>query len=301
MKILVIIVTYNAMQWAKRCFDSLRNSTIRSDVFVVDNGSNDGTQAFIKEYCPETVFFQSDINLGFGKANNLGLQYALDNKYDYVYLLNQDAWVLPDTFEKLIKLSIAKPEFGILSPFQMNGDLEQIDRKFLEGACCIDSNPKMFNDFYNGKMDDVYPVKNIMAAHWLITRSCLCQVGGFSPSFPHYGEDGNYTDRVQYWDMKLGVAPQLRVVHDRGERMDSQEKKMYLMYMRSIKIESNPNSSIFNGIYYMLSCLKFCFKYKSYMPIVYFIKICIHLSEILKNKKISKTQTCAFLKYKVIN
>ena len=130
MKLLVVIVTYNAMQWAERCFDSLRKSTIVPDVFVVDNGSTDGTQTYIHEHYPEVIFQQSKENLGFGKANNIGLQYALDNEYDYVYLLNQDAWVMPDTFEKLIIVHKEHPEYGILSPFQMEANMEHIDKNF---------------------------------------------------------------------------------------------------------------------------------------------------------------------------
>ncbi len=75
-KILVIIVTYNAMQWAERCFASLRKSTVKPDMLVVDNGSNDGTQEYIQQHFPEVIFHQSRDNLGFGKANNLGLHYA---------------------------------------------------------------------------------------------------------------------------------------------------------------------------------------------------------------------------------
>ena len=107
MKLLVIIVTYNAMQWAERCFSSLRNSIVRPDVFVVDNGSTDGTQIFVKEHYPDVMFHQSEENLGFGNANNMGLQHALDYNYDYglskFNFLNFD-WYL----EKLFVYSLFK-------------------------------------------------------------------------------------------------------------------------------------------------------------------------------------------------
>ena len=53
MKLLVIIVTYNGMRWAKRCFDSLMTSTIVPNIFVIDNGSKDGTQTYIKDNYPQ--------------------------------------------------------------------------------------------------------------------------------------------------------------------------------------------------------------------------------------------------------
>ena len=243
MKLLVIIVTYNAIQWAERCFNSLQNSSIVPDVFVVDNGSTDGTQAYIQEHYPEVLFQQSKENLGFGKANNLGLKYALDKNYDYVYLLNQDAWVMPDTFEKLIEVSRVHPDYGVLSPMQMRADKKHLDEKF---AKIVIGNhqivyPLLVDDLFFGRMEEVYEVSFVMAAHWLITRRCLEIVGGFSPSFPHYGEDNNYIERVLYWNMKCGVVPEARSVHDRADVNWSDSKQQYVdYYIRQLDAASNP-------------------------------------------------------------
>ena len=141
-KILVIIVTYNGMEWMERCLDSLTRSTLPSDIFIVDNGSTDGTQDYIRTCGKDIIFRQSGENLGFGRANNLGLQYAVDNGYDYVYLLNQDAWVEEATFETLINVHRSHPEYGILSPMQIQANGQHMDRNFLNGVAsrCVDGN-----------------------------------------------------------------------------------------------------------------------------------------------------------------
>lgn len=295
MKILVIIVTYNAMKWAERCFDSLRKSTIVPDVFVVDNGSTDGTQEYIKKNFPKVMFQQSKKNLGFGKANNLGLQYALDNDYDYVYLLNQDAWVMSDTFEKLIEISQEHPEYGIISPFQMNADMRHIDVGFIKFS--LKSNPDIFNDFYNQSPKDIYPVSVVMAAHWFMTKDCIRKVGGFSPSFPHYGEDVNYIQRARHFGFKIGIVPSLRVVHDRGWREDAPEKIIYIEYMVAIGYFSSPCISLKKAfIKTIIRNLRLVFKYKSFKPINNIFRVLNRLSEIRRNRKISITQESAFLK-----
>ena len=92
-QLLVIIVNYNGMKWLERCLSSLTSSTVPSDVYIVDNGSTDGSQDYIRSNFKDAIFVQSEENLGFGKANNIGLQYAYEKGYEYVYLLNQDAWV----------------------------------------------------------------------------------------------------------------------------------------------------------------------------------------------------------------
>ena len=68
-----IIVTFNAMNWAEKCFSSLRKSSVAVECIVVDNGSTDGTQDFIKENFSEIILIKNDENKGFGKANNLSL------------------------------------------------------------------------------------------------------------------------------------------------------------------------------------------------------------------------------------
>ena len=228
MKILFVIVTYNAMPWIDKCFQSIADnkSKIECDALVVDNGSTDGSQAYIKDNYPWVIFQQSIDNLGFGRANNIGLQYALDNNYDYAYLLNQDAWVLPETVASLIEIARKHPEYGILSPFQMSADQYSIDKAFSTRIKTGESYFAILNDLYNNRSKDVYPVESVMAAHWFITKKCIETVGGFSPTFPHYGEDDNYSERVKYKGLKIGVVPGLKVVHDREYRQTDNNKHL---------------------------------------------------------------------------
>jgi len=297
MNLLVVIVTYNAMQWVEHCFACLKSSSIKPTVLVVDNGSNDGTQEYIKNNYPEFIFRQSTENLGFGKANNVGLQYALDNGFDYVYLLNQDAWVQTDTLEKLMRISACHPEYGILSPMQMNADLYHIDKNFLKSTCSWLSTPTLLTDTYNHLVQDVYEVKYVMAAHWMITRECLLKVGGFSPSFPHYGEDNNYIDRVHYHNLKIGIVPSLRVVHDRADRADTAEKGIHLIYTTSIRWLSNPLIGLQTAMSkVMIGNLKGMKQYRSVKLLRNMFLLLTNFRNIRKKRKISMTEYCAFLR-----
>lgn len=244
-RIIVIVVTYNAMMWIDRCFGSLQCSGIVPDVFVVDNGSTDGTQDYIKEYFPQVIFHQSEENLGFGKANNIGLRYAIDNDYDYIYLLNQDAWVMSDTFETMIAVSKGHPEYGILSPMQYKGDARSLDEYFSRLITNDGSNYGFINDILADELKPVYDVNFVMAAHWLITRDCLLKIGGFSPTFPHYGEDDNFCDRVRYGGYMIGVVPKAKAVHEGGTRNIDLNRRLYHINMGNRAIFSNPNMSLY--------------------------------------------------------
>ena len=293
-KVLVVIVTYNAMNWADRCFSSLTSSSVNLDIYVVDNGSKDGTQDYLLTHFPGIIFIQNEYNLGFGKANNMGLQYAIDYGYDFVYLLNQDAWIFPDTIEKLISISYAHPNYGILSPFQMNAN-KCIDLNFFKRVLQDGNNGLLINDLYFGN-DNLVEVTGIMAAHWFMPISTVLTVGGFSPSFPHYGEDDNYAQRVNYFGLKIGVMPHLEVIHDRGNRIDNPHKLMYLDYTSSICILSNPMIPFFKSLLIVIrKAVRNCHKFRSLKPIIYLWKLIVELQVILKNRSISINSRGAFL------
>ena len=241
--LLVIIVTYNAMPWLDRCYSSLRASTLPCDIITIDNGSTDGTPSYLKANFPEVELVENSSNLGFGKANNIGLQKALDEGYDYAYLLNQDAWVMPDTFARLVGISQQHPDFGILSPMQLKADGQHLDDKFAINVIGTHQHtrPLLTEDLYFHRQEGAYEVTFVMAAHWFITRRCFEQVGGFSPTFYHYGEDDNYLNRTRYWKFRIGICPEVQAVHDRADSQWSEAKSLYInYYTMPVNCASNP-------------------------------------------------------------
>ena len=121
MKVLVIIVSYNFEQWMERCLGSLRLSELPVDVLVIDNDSKDRTTELIRAQYPEVRLIENKKNLGFGRANNLGMQIALEEGYDFAFLMNQDAWIDPNTIGTLVSISLKYSEYGILSPVHLTG------------------------------------------------------------------------------------------------------------------------------------------------------------------------------------
>jgi GT2 family glycosyltransferase len=213
LKLYTIIVTYNGMQWIERCINSLFSSSLKTHIIIIDNLSSDGTPEYISQHFPQVELIRSDVNLGFGKGNNMGMRKALDDKADYVFLLNQDAWVEPNTLEQLIDVHRSNQEYGILSPVHLNGKNDGLETKFAEYASA-NNTPDLLSDLYINQLKPVYETKFVNAAAWLISAECLHKVGGFNPLFPHYGEDEEYIMRTQYKQFKVGIVPQAKVTHD---------------------------------------------------------------------------------------
>lgn len=268
-RILVIIVTYNGMEWVDRCISSVLHSQVKADVIVIDNGSSDGTLEHIRKKFPFVLLYESHENLGFGKANNIGLKYAVKNNYDYIYLLNQDAWINEQTLGYLIDVMKKHSDYGIISPVQSNAN-GGLDRNF--AYCCPNG---MLSDFFRNQLKELYEVNEVMAAHWLVSRKCLETVGGFSPAFPHYGEDNNYIQRANFHGYKVGIATGNIVVHDRSCRLLTKKQIIYRQYIEAITIYSNPQkkASIIKLLFWnffknsitlhSLQPFSYCFKFLS--------------------------------------
>lgn len=219
-RVLVIIVTYNAHGWIRQCIDSVDRQCY--DVLVVDNASGDDTVGIIRTAYPDVRLFLQTENLGFGKANNIGLRYAVDNAYDYVLLLNQDAWLLPDTIEKLIIAHKQQPQYWILSPMQMNTERGGLERHFehFAASCLLDN-------------ASVVSVPFVNAALWLLPVSCVKTVGGFDPLFPHYGEDNDYVNRVHYFGGEVGIVQDAIAYHEHSQvpASFSEQQEVYRMML----------------------------------------------------------------------
>lgn len=242
-KLFVIVVTFKGEQWYDRCFSSLRESTLPVQTIVVDNASNDGTVEYIREHYPEIHLIESKENLGFGRANNIAMRYALDQGCDYVFLLNQDAWVEKDTFEKLVNIHLNHPEYGILSPIHLNAEKTGIEKAlltFLDDRKITDQS--LFEDMYFNRTKELYDTHYVNAAAWLLPRKTLEVVGGFDPIFNHYGEDDNYMNRVEYHKMKIGICPQCVAVHDTERRITGSGKKEYVSTVYLMTVAANINN-----------------------------------------------------------
>ncbi|KIA89929.1 glycosyltransferase family 2 protein [Kaistella jeonii] len=228
-KIYMIIVTYNAMNWAEKCFSSLRKSSVPVQTIVVDNGSNDGTQDFITTQFPEVEFIQSPQNLGFGKANNIGIETAYKNGADFFYLMNQDAWIYEDSVEQLLKVFENYPQkiqIGILSPMHLDGSGKKLDI-FLDKYISQNFETRIISDFYFKSVKPYYEISFINAAHWFIPKETIEKVGGFNPYFFHYGEDNEYVNRLHFHGKKILLCPESKVVHDGKQELGKVDYKKY--------------------------------------------------------------------------
>ena len=295
-RVLVIIVTYNGMRWLERCLSSVcadgksalnpsegpknactdgnsaRNPSV--DVFVVDNDSTDGSADWIEAHFHGVKLVRSAENLGFTKANNLGFEWAVSHGYDYVYLLNQDAWLEPGAMETLVSAAEAHPEYAVLSPLQMTDGYKafdaQFERIFKPGTKCGVS------------VSEPKEVRRVMAAHWLLRVEALKEIGQFSGIFPFYGQDDDWCNRARYHGWRIGIVPEARAVHDRAQRKEAKERIIDRNYrVGSLVRLCDVNRPLWERFLFVCAfTLVKSVKYLSFAPFRHFAGICFRMKEI---------------------
>jgi GT2 family glycosyltransferase len=252
----VVIVTYNGARWIADCLKSLSNSSVACTIIVVDNCSSDHTVELITNEFSNVVLIRNAVNNGFGQANNIGIIHALRMNMDYILLLNQDTTVQPHAIALLVDSIAGKSDrFAVVSPMHLNDIGSGLDdgfRNFLKKS--LDKSE--IDRLVEGVGDKIVEIDFVNAAAWLIPADVFRKVGGFAPLFFHYGEDRDFVNRIRFHGYRIGVLPNSRIQHYRGNRKPLTEwkfeKKVHYYYVnwlsRATDIRTGLLSAFFSGL-----------------------------------------------------
>jgi len=229
-QIAVIIVTYNGEQWIDACLQSVQASSIDCSIIVIDNASIDATTEILEKRFHEITLIKLNENTGFAQANNLGIATALDQNADFVFLLNQDAKIDRLCIENLSNAMNDHSKLGIASPVHYDYQGNDLDNGFV--WYLEESRSTYLNDREIKDVKDLYFVKSVPAALWLVRSEALKEVGGFDPIFFLYGEDDDLAKRMLEKKWTIAVVPTAvgRHAHTKHETTRQRRRKLVRGY-----------------------------------------------------------------------
>ena len=225
----IIIVSFNTRDMLHECLQSVYRdgSSLSHQVIVVDNASTDGSQEMIERDFPQTVLIKSTVNLGFGKANNLGFEKA---KGKYIVLLNSDAFLSGKSLERSIEHMEANPRVGLGGGRLLGRDdsSQPSARMFptltsdlfvLSGLAAKFPRSRIFgyaDRTWANEMDEA-EVDWVPGAYSIIRPEALAAVGGFDPRFFLYYEEVDLCRRMKQEGYSIWYWPDVTVTHIGGE------------------------------------------------------------------------------------
>lgn len=243
MDVSIIIVNYNTKELTQNCIDSIfKNTTgVSFEVILVDNASTDGSiELFEQEQ--RIQFIKSDENLGFGKANNLGYQYA---KGKYIFLLNSDTLLLNNAIKLFYdKMESIDGSVGCLGCLLKNADHQYTHSyadfpkvsnliyslvppffRLLGSEKWVVDNPKL-----RANHQSFFQVEYITGADLFIRRNVIEECGLFDPDFFMYYEDPEMQYRYLRKGYKSYIYDAPKIIHLEGGSMKPDRRKSLISF-----------------------------------------------------------------------
>jgi hypothetical protein len=225
----IVIVSFNTRDILRECLLSVYREfgSLHVQVIVVDNASNDGSPAMVEREFPSAVLIQSEVNLGFGGANNLGFQSARGR---YIVLLNSDAFLTEGSLKRSVQHMDATPQAGLGGGrlTGRDGAWQPSARMFpsvvgdlivLSGLAARFPHSRFFghadrtwaNPMESAKVDWV------PGAYSIIRAEALAVAGPFDPRFFLYYEEVDLCKRIKQKGYSIWYWPDVVVMHIGGE------------------------------------------------------------------------------------
>lgn len=252
----IIIVNYNTKSLLLQCLDSISkysNQTI-IEVIVVDNASTDGSIETLKSNYKDIVLIENTSNIGFSRANNIGIRIAQGN---YLLLLNSDTILLKDSIEPLVSFLDDHPDVSIVGPKLLNADMS-LQRSWFnfpssfKTFCHIVEISKLFYKLVN--FESIVPIflrskfpafmqRNInnsirvdylLLACLMVRRNVFDQIGLLDENLFFYHEDCDLGYRARANNLSIFYCPRAQIIHIGGSTSSKFKLPAYRSYFKSL-------------------------------------------------------------------
>lgn len=238
----IIIVNYRSPDLVIDCVYSIYDKTkgINFEIIVVDNASGDDSISILTNKLGEKiVLIPSDTNLGFGKANNLGAEFA---QGEYLFLLNPDTILVNNAVMILYDYLKKNPETGVAG-----GNLYTMDMSPAPSYCSEfddlhtekkkaswqyifwrkirdklgSSDKKSFMKEFNYTNNNL-SVAYVFGADMMVKKSVFESISGFDPDFFMYGEEAELSWRIIQEGYLIRNIPEAKIIHLDGATVKPQ-------------------------------------------------------------------------------
>jgi len=225
----VITVNYKGAEDTAACIASLQQSAVPVSIVVVDNTPNDPELEEALSPYSDVQLIRAPENLGFGRGNNLGIEWALSNtNCEFIFILNNDATVESGCIEQLQNEMDKRSDVGLVTGRVVLMENPKIlwygggDIDWKKGGGRV---PGIFKSSESVQALTAREVDFASGCAMMIRRQVLNVVGGFDPAFFMYDEDVDLSIRIRKAGYKIYYLPHALVLHVlQGSQRDKEKK-----------------------------------------------------------------------------
>lgn len=272
----VLILNWNGWQDTVECVESCYKLTYPDyRIIIVDNGSTDDSESILKASFPDIELLQSGANLGFSGGNNVGIRYALEHGADYIWLLNNDAVVAPDSLSELLKVAESDVRIGITgSKLYYYSDPNRIA---FAGGFWKESPlyplHRGVDETDHRQYDVVEDVDFITGCSLLIKSTIISDVGEMCPDFFLYWEDIDWNASASECGWRTVYVPSSCVWHKVSASTNALQgmKTYYSVRNRLLFLKRHRRSLLLSAFFRaVMICLRYALKGQIRTAMLYF-------------------------------
>lgn len=220
MKVITLILNTNRRQDTLACLASLNESSYPDQqIVVLDNASTDGSVEAIRHQFPEVQVVALCENKGYAGNNNVGIQLAMEQGAEWVFVLNEDTILHPDCLSLMIQAAVQDPQIGVVGPMvyhysepktiqSAGGRLDRFWQSTHIGE----------NETDNGQFSSPREVDWISGCAILVKREVIAQLGALDERFFYYWEETEWCLRAGRAGWRALHVPQALLWHKGVQR-----------------------------------------------------------------------------------
>jgi GT2 family glycosyltransferase len=228
--VISVILNTNHKDDTLECLESLKNNSYPNQkVIVLDNHSTDGSTTAVREAYPDVHIVELDENLGYAGNNNVGIQAAMDQGADWIFVLNEDVILDSECIMKLMEGVEKDSRVGIAGPLVYHYDEPNVIQsaggalgKYWESIHIGQ------NELDRGQFNMTRPVDWISGCAILVRRTAIEQAGLLDKNYFIYWEETEWCIRASKAGWLIYHVPQAKLWHKGVQR--NYQPKPYVTY-----------------------------------------------------------------------
>lgn len=228
----VIVLTNNRPDDTLACLESLHNSDYQNmKVILLENLSMADAPEPLQHHIPNVQTIRLYENLGYAGNNNIGIQAALEQGADWIFVLNDDTVFEPSCLSALIEVAESDPQIGILGPMVYHFDEPQV----IQTAGGMLGQSWMIRHWGQdqqdcGQFDSVRDVEWISGCAILVRRALVEEIGMLDPDYFLYWEEVEWCVRARKAGWRICHVPQAKLWHKGVKQYRDYQPKPYVTY-----------------------------------------------------------------------